>query len=270
MIDIDNPVTYPIDIKEWIITMKPYFLKKIPLNSYEHDYEIIHQLNDMRIEEQEFIQNYIQLNRETEFTMWHNARVDSKESYLKNGILSFNGDIQQAQDRISKVLEKAGINIQERLILLDKIKYFWKRDGNTRTNAVHFFLSRSQIHDPQLMEFSTNLGGECVRWGLHSINPKLYRQEPYKRLWICGVPCSIKFKSKLKYLYRSAQEHIVREIAYYFIMDCIYNLSYVPEDTGHRIGNVPAEDILCIEEIQNFIEEQEVFEEYQNFYDELK
>lgn len=84
------------------------------------------------------------------------------------------------------------------------------------------------------------------------------------------MPCSIKFKSKLKYLYRSAQEHIVREIAYYFIMDCIYNLSYVPEDTGHRIGNVPAEDILCIEEIQNFIEEQEVFEEYQNFYDELK
>lgn len=168
MIDIDNPVTYPIDIKEWIITMKPYFLKKIPLNSYEHDYEIVHQLYDMRIEEQEFIQKYIQLNRETEFTMWHNARVDSKESYLKNGILSFNGDIQQAQDRISKVLEKAGINIQERLILLDKIKYYWKRDGNTRTNAVHFFLSRSQIHDPQLMEFSANLGGECVRWGLHS------------------------------------------------------------------------------------------------------
>jgi hypothetical protein len=97
MIDIDNLVTYPIDIKEWIITIKPYFLKKISLNSYKHDYEIIHQLHDMRIEEQEFIQNYIQLNRETEFTMWHNARVYSKESYFKNGILSFNGDIQQAQ-----------------------------------------------------------------------------------------------------------------------------------------------------------------------------
>lgn len=270
MIDIDNPITYPIEIQEWIISHKPYFLTKIPLNSYEHEYEIIHKLYDMHIEEQEFIQNYIQLNKETEFTMWHNARIENKESYFKNGILSFNGDIQQAQDRVSQLLKKFGINAQDRLILLDKIKSYWQRDGNNRTNAVHFFLSKSQIHDPQLMEFSINLGGECVRWGMESINPELYRQEPYKRLWICGTPCSIKFKSKLKDICCYSQEHIVREIAYYFIINCIYNLHYIPSDTGQRIGNVPPEDILYIKEIKNFIEEQEKFEEYQNFYDELK
>lgn len=270
MIDLDNPLTYPFDIKEWVINMKSYFLQKIPFNSYEHDYEIIHQLWDMHIEEQPFIQNYIQHNSNTEFTMWHNTRIEKKESYLENGILSFGGDIQQAQERIAKLLERIGINDPDKSILLDKIKYFWKRDGDTRTNAVHFFLSKSQIHDPQLMEFSSNLGGECVRWGMCSISSELYRQEPYKRLWICGTPCSIKFKSKLKDIDLFSQEHIVREIAYYFVMNCIYNLPYIPEDTGHRIGNVPAEDILCIEEIQNFIEEQEVFEEYQNFYDELK
>ena len=84
MIDIDNPITYPIEIQEWIINHKPYFLTKIPLNSYEHEYEIIHKLYDMHIEEQEFIQNYIQLNKETEFTMWHNARIENKEIYFKN------------------------------------------------------------------------------------------------------------------------------------------------------------------------------------------
>lgn len=268
MVDLDDFETYPVDIKEWVITKKPYFLNKIPFNSYEYDYEIIHQLWDLHIEEMSYIQEFIQKNTETEFTMWHNTRIDERDSFLKNGILSFDGNFVTAEARTEKLLDKIGLDNKAKLSLIEKIKIYWKRDGDTRTNSVHYFLTKGQIHDPKLMEFASNLGGECIRWGISSISSNLYRQEPYKRLWICGTPCSIKFRSKLKNVSRLSQEHIVREIAYYFIMNEIYQFPYIPEDTGWVIGNVPAEDILEIKEISNFIKEQERFEDYQNFYGE--
>lgn len=78
MIDLDNISTYPLEIEEWVLKNKKWFLEKIPFDSYNYVYKIIYQLYDLRIEEKCYIQEYIQRNREIEFTMWHNTRIYDK------------------------------------------------------------------------------------------------------------------------------------------------------------------------------------------------
>lgn len=82
-----------------------------------------------------------------------------------------------------------------------------------------------------------------------------------------GMPCSIEFKSKLKNIYKYSQENIIREIVYYFVMKEIYDLPHIPKDSEFTLGDVPPSNILRIEEIPNFIEEQEKNDKYLHFYD---
>lgn len=62
---------------------------------------------------------------------------------------------------------------------------------------------------------------------------------------------------------------LIVEILKYFIVTTIYKLPYEFDFTGMTIGSVPPENILSIEEIENFIEIHEKYEGM-GFYDELK
>ena len=65
-----------------------------------------------------------------------------------------------------------------------------------------FFIDKSQVYkNDQLNYFAVNLGGEILRWSLKAMDRDLYKEEPYKRLWIMGTPCVITFKVKLDDIY---------------------------------------------------------------------
>lgn len=266
MIDFDVTDTYPIEIKQWVIGKKSYFLNKVPYGSYEHNYDIEHMLCDIWYDDFPEINNFISGNQDTEFTAWHNARVYNKESYLNNGIQSFGGDIKRARKRESEILNIIGLGQAEKKKLLDKMEVYWRRDKETRTKRVHFYLSDAQKDDAQLLEFASNLGGEILRWALSDINNELYRQEPYKQLWILGKPCRIKFKYKLNELPYLEQVKIIKNIIIYFALKEIYGFECIPEDTGSKIGDVAPNNILKIDEMFDFVQRQEVYEEYRDFY----
>lgn len=116
--------------------------------------------------------------------------------------------------------------------------------------------------------FATNLGGEIVRWSIENIDKNLHKKEPYKRLWILGKPCIIKFKCKLSQMRERSRTDVIVEILKYFIVTKMYKYPYEFDFTGMTIGSVPSENILSIEEIENFIEIHEKYEV--GFYDELK
>lgn len=254
MIDFDTTNTYPLEIKNWVIENKEYFLNKIPYGSYENDYEIEHHLCDIWFDEFYGIKKFVFENQETEFTAWHNARIYDVQSYLKNGIQSFGGDIGVARSRENDILQLIGLNEDDRNQILDKMEYYWKRDYETRTKRIHFYFSHKQKEDEQLLEFATNLGGEILRWALASIDNTLYLKEPYKQLWILGKPSRIKFKYKLKELPELEQVKVAKNIAIYFVLKEIYGIMRIPEDTGSKVGNVMANDILKIEEITDLVQ----------------
>jgi hypothetical protein len=266
MIDLDDNKTYPQEIKAWVLQMKEYFMKQISTDSYKEDYEVEHKLWDMRIEEMEFVQDYLEANKETEVAVWHNTRILNEDEFREEGIRTFGGDIEYAKERVKKVIEPLLLSTEKQEELIKSIMPLWERDKESRTKAVHFFYSMKQIHNPQLMEFASNLGGECVRWGLESIDAKMYRQEPYKRLWIWGRPCSVKFKVIFDNIDRRSREHIVRGIIIYYVMTEIYGLGNTIEDTGATICDIAPKDIIRIDQISNFELEQGRFEAYQNFY----
>ena len=69
---------------------------------------------------------------------------------------------------------------------------------------------------------------------------------------------------------KHTREMLITEIAKYYIVTELYSFPYKFEFTGRKEGKVNPEDIIVIEEIQGFIEMQEKYDDYHNFYDELK
>ena len=61
---------------------------------------------------------------------------------------------------------------------------------------------------------------------------------------------------------------MIAEIVKYFIVTKMYGFSYEFEFTGMTIGGISPENIISIEEIQNFIEIQSEYED-EGFYSEL-
>lgn len=142
-------------------------------------------------------------------------------------------------------------------------------------NTVNLFLLFQCVNEMTFDYFpdtykasAINLGGEILRWSIEGINKDLYKQEPYKRLWILGKPCIVKFKCKLSEIYENFRVSLIAEIVEYFIVTKMYGFSYEFEFMGMTIGSVPPENIISIEEIENFIEIQGEYED-EGFYSEL-
>lgn len=270
MIDFDNSGTYPSEIKSWVLSNVEYFKSIIPEGNYTEGWQVAHILEDKRLEDSKFVSDFLHNNCNTEFCVWHATRIENEEQFWNNGIVAMSKDIAQSEERIRRLFRSIGLNEDEIEPILKKIEYYWKRDKDSRLGTVHFFFAKDHIKDPRLNRFAINLGGEIVCWGLDRIDDKLYRMEPFKRLWIWGKPSIIKFRCKLKDMDRRTQEHIGAELVRYYVITELFKLPYAIECTGCRIGSVEAEDILVIDEIEDYIEMQEQFEEFKGFYDELK
>lgn len=63
------------------------------------------------------------------------------------------------------------------------------------------------------------------------------------------------------------QNHIIREMVFYFAMKDIYEFDYIPDDTGEKIGAVSSDCILQIEKIENYEDIMSQFSDFENFYE---
>ena len=192
-------------------------------------------------------------------------------------LILFNFDF-SINEYLKNVKEK---NIDWRSVLVDtddlnNIEKFKSIDHVTQVTDINFFIygffiDKSQVYkNDQLNYFAVNLGGEILRWSLKAMDRDLYKEEPYKRLWIMGTPCVITFKVKLDDIYETDRNSLIAEIVKYNIMKDIFGFDYEFKFTGMTVGDVPPENILSIEEIRDYIHMQEKYPDYKGFYDELK
>ena len=107
-----------------------------------------------------------------------------------------------------------------------------------------------------------------MRWSLEAIDRELYKKEPYKRLWIMGSPSVITFKVKLGDIHEIYRDSLIAEIVKYDITKDLFGFEF--DFTGMTVGAVPAQNILSIEGIKDYIQMQEKYPDYEGFYDELK
>lgn len=206
----------------------------------------------------------------TEVAVWHCTRILNEEDFWKYGIVVSGGRGSLGEKRIRLLLSQVGIAQDMIEKIFKHIYVYWDRNIESRTESVHFQGDKKTIYkDVNASIFATNLGGEIVRWSIENIDNDLYKKEPYKRLWILGKPCIIKFKCRLSQMREHSRTLLIVEILKYFIVTTIYKLPYEFDFTGMTIGSVPPENILSIEEIENFIEIHEKYEGM-GFYDELK
>lgn len=268
MFDLDNVLSYPTDIEKWVLEKKDFFLKTVPMHSYEYDYEIIHKLIDVWFGGMPDFMDFVNKYQDSDITGWHITRIENIEKFQEQGILTMKGSTDEGERRITELLKKINAPSDMQQKILDQAKVYWKRDKGSRTNSVHFFFTKEPIiNDAQAMMFAANLGGEILNWALQGVDGEAYRQEPYKRLWIWGTPCRVKFKYKLNELRDSTQEHIIREIVFYFVMKDIYNLDYLPSDTGEKFGEVLPQNILQIEKIDDYEKIMGQYSDFENFYE---
>lgn len=271
MIDFDNSATFPQEIREWVLEQKEYFYSLFDKRDFSEWWQLEHKLCDIRLWEQSFIQRFVDENLKMEVAVWHTTRIEDKESYERNGIIIMGGRGSKAESNLICLFQRVGMNEKQIKEVFEHIYFLWDRDKNTRTHSVHFFVNRELVYNSgQMSAFALNLGGECVRWAIEAINRELYKIEPYKRLWIMGTPSIIKFKCKLEEIDRYTRDMLIAEIAKYYVVTELYGFPYEFEFTGRKEGKVKPEDIIVIEEIQGFIEMQEKYDDYQNFYNELK
>lgn len=268
MIDLDDVSTYPDDIRKWVIERQNFFLNIVPIHSYEFNYEIITKLHGIWFngipEFVEFLNKY----QDTEVTGWHITRIEDLDAFRKQGILTMNGDIDAGIKRLDYYLnKKLKVDNDVYRIITEKAKCYWNRDDG-RTKSVYFFFTKiNTIGDPKAMMFAANLGGETLRWALKALDKEAYRKEPYKRLWIWGEPCRVKFKAQLKEMNESTQSYIIRELALYFAMKDIYGCDYFPAYTGEKRGNICPDSILQIERIEKYEHIMSQFADFENFYE---
>lgn len=268
MIDFDDVSTYPDNIRKWVNDKRNFFLNIVPIHSYEFDYEIIHKLQDIWFDGiPEFVE-FKNKYQDTEFTGWHIMRIEDLDAFRKQGILTLNGDIDEGVKRLDYYLTK-NLNIDDNAyrIIIEKAKYYWNRDAGRTRNVCFFFTKINTIGDPQAMMFAANLGGEILNLSIEALDSEAYRKEPYKRLWIWGEPCRVKFRAQLKTMEERTQSHIIRELIFYFVMKDIYGFDYMPDDTGEKQGSVSSDNILQIEKIESYEDIMSQFADFENFYE---
>lgn len=270
MVDFDKSDTYPQEIKDWVRDNINYFIEVLSKFDYSEGWEVAYIVDDLCLENEDFVKEFVQENQDLDILVWHATRIENIDSFWEKGIRVVKGHNSDTENEYRLLLQRMGFDKNQENEVIEKASYYWKRDIVSRVGTIHFFYGKEFIRDPQLNQFAISLGGECIRWGIRDIDSQLYKQEPYKRLWIIGKPCIVQFKCKMRELSHISQYGMVKELIKYFIIYDICHLNYRMKVTGWKYGSVAPNHIQAIEEIHGFIECQEQFEDYQNFYDELK
>lgn len=267
MIDFDNVLTFPLEIREWVLVNKTWLFSVLDNQKFSTPWKLANKLRDIRLEENSFVKQYLLNNSNLEIAVWHATRIEDIESFKKKGVAVTHGEDSDFENHFTDLFKRIGLDSFQIENILSHIHFLWNRDKELRTQMIHFFIDKNFIYsDDQLNAFALNLGGECVRWAIEAIDKELYKVEPYKQLWIVGTPSIIKFRCKLKEMPFRTQHHIITEIFNYYIAKELYDFDYEFKLTGMKIGSVSSENIIAIEEIKGFISMQEKYEEFQHFY----
>lgn len=271
MIDFDNPNTFPKELKNWGTEFEKMILRRVNTDNIEEWWQIEHQLQDIRIGESKLVTDFVKENMDTEIAVCHCTRILDENEYWKHGLVTAGGENNAGEKRLRKLLVYIGLDNDKIEEVFSHVNYLWNRDKQSRTKSVHFFVDKRQVYkDDQLNHFAINLGGEILRWSLDAIDRELYKEEPYKRLWIKGTPSVITFKVKLGDIHEIYRNSLIAEIVKYNITKDLFGFDYEFEFTGMTVGDVPPQNIINIEEIKDYIQMQEKYPDYKGFYDELK
>ena len=271
MIDFDNPNTFPKELKNWGTEFEKMILRRVNTDNIEEGWQIEHQLQDIRIGESKLVTDFVKENMDTEIAVCHCTRILDENEYWKHGLVTAGGENNAGEKRLRKLLVDIGLNDEKIKEVFSHAYYFWNRDKQSRTKSVYFFIDKSQVYrDDRLNHFAINLGGEILELSLNAIDMELYREEPYKRLWIMGSPSVITFKVKLGDIHEIYRNSLIAEIVKYNITKDLFGFGYEFDFTGMTVGDVPPQNILSIEEIKDYIQMQEKYPDYKGFYDELK
>lgn len=195
LIDFDNPDTFPKELQIWDAGFEKYIDSNISLDGVTEWWQIKDQLQSLHIEGKRIVTQFLKNNMETEVVVSHCTRVLDEESYWKQGLIISGGQGSLEEQRIRKLLVQIGVSEDMIEKIFEHIYLYWNRDRKSRTKSVHFCIDKKYIYnDYKISNYAINLGGEILRWSIEGINKDLYKQEPYKRLWILGKPCIVKFK----------------------------------------------------------------------------
>lgn len=271
LIDFDDPYTFPPSLKNWNDGFEQMIRSKVNLEGVTEGWQIERQLQDLQICDISIVKDFVIGNPDAEIAVCHVTRLLDRNQILQEGLVTKGGRGSVAEKRLNSLLEHIGLRKDKINEVFTHIYYYWDRDGKQRTESVHFMFDKSHIYkDDMANNFAINLGGEILRWSLESIDCNLYKLEPYKRLWIEGIPSIVKFKCRLSDIHEICRNEMIAEIVKYYIVTRIFGYSYEFAFTGMTNGSVPAENIISIEEIEGFIEMQEKYPDYEGFYDEIK
>jgi hypothetical protein len=271
LIDYDDPSTFPVCLGEWDSDFEQMIRRNVNIDEVEEGWEIKQQLQNLHIDEMPIIQNFLRKNPDTEVAVCHCTRILDETTYWNQGIVTNGGRSSEEEKRIRDLLEMIGLQPMKIDEVIGHAYYYWDRDKKQRTESVHFFIEKKLIYeDDQVNNFAISLGGEILRWSIEAMGHNLYRQEPYKRLWIMGTPSVIKFKCRLEDVHELYRSSMIAEIVKYFIVVKMFGYPYKFKLTGMTYGKIPPENIISIEEIKDYISMQEKYPDFQNFYDELK
>ena len=271
LVDFDNPRSFPASLGNWNEKFENMIRNRIKLDNETEWWEIESQLQDIPISEMPIVADFISANPDVEVAVYHVTRLLDKNQILSEGLVTGGGKDSIAEIRIKALLEHIGLDKNKINEIFTNIYDYWERDKDERTKSVHFILEKSIVYkDDKVNGFAENLGGEILRWSLEDYDNDLYKQEPYKRLWIEGTPYIVKFKCRLSDVHEKCRNLMVAEIVKYFIVTKMYGFPYEFGLTGMTYGSVPAENIISIEEIEGFTVMRGKYPDYAEFYDELK
>ena len=269
VIDFDRPEeTFPDELRNWDSDFENYIKQNINVNDTTEWWDVRQQLWDLNIDRNSIVQNFVASNMDAEIAVCHVTRLLDTNTVFQEGLWAFGGSESLGEKRIRDTLVRIGAKEDCIAEILEHANYYWNRDKESRKESIHFMIDMGHVYrEKTACEFAANLGGEILRWSLEGVDKGLYKQEPYKKLWLEGTPSIVKFKVKLKNILDYCRDNLIAEILNYSIVRKIYDLQYEFDCTGMTTGAVPAEDIISISEIKGFVDIQKKYDEYKDFYE---
>ena len=253
IVDFDNPLSFPKELAMWSTAFEKYILDNVHSEGVIEGWRIESQLSDLIKTDNRIVKEFFDSNCDLEVAVHHCTRIISSEQIMKEGLITGGGIDGIADKRIRDLLSSINVNPEMIERIMSEIYKLWDRDGDQRTQCVHFQLGKAHIiNDIYANGFASNIGGEILDFAIETAGIGLKEKEPYKRLYIMGTPSIVKFKCKLSDIVEDYAYRLIIEIIKYYVVKRLYLLDYEFCYTGMTKGSIPPSDIIEIIEIENY------------------
>lgn len=253
-------------LRNWASEFKSLILSKISKEYSNVDGLIESKLEDLKLENMPIVLDYIKSHMDSTIVVKHCTRIVDENQIRREGLITGSGRGSVADARLRKLLSNIGLKTDSIERVMSKVYRIWERRVEQITESVHFQVMNDDSMEYLDVCFAENLGGEVLNWAIESCGSELFRKEPYKRLWIWGTPCIIKFRCKTSEIYEPSRAKIIAEIVKYNVCKKIFDYSYDLSFTGMTIGSVHPENIMDITEIDGFMEMQKKCDKFKDYY----